>query len=286
MLDEQRLNQSKELEDHQSIGQLLKTAREAMGFSYEDIAAQLNLRVTLIQEIEKDNFEGISALTYVRGYLKNYASKVGVDEAKVMNLLDQQTNDPTVQLQSFSRKTVRQANDKKFTFISYAVLFSLIALGLTWWIQRQWEHSTIDFSKPPVEELVATPFIQKDMVQSANEVLIKPAVHQTLTDDSSTTVVESDTEITQNLPFRNVKTISQLSFHLDGDCWMQVEDSEGKTLVYGLKKQGTELSVEGTPPFFLIMGAPEMVQLKHDGEFIDLSDYQDGRTARLQIPVM
>ena len=31
---------------------------------------------------------------------------------------------------------------------------------------------------------------------------------------------------------------------------MQVEDSEGKTLVYGLKKQGTELSVEGTPPFF------------------------------------
>ena len=81
MLDEQTLNQSKELEDHQSIGQLLKTAREAMGFSYEDIAAQLNLRVTLIQEIEKDNFEGISALTYVRGYLKNYASKVGVDEA-------------------------------------------------------------------------------------------------------------------------------------------------------------------------------------------------------------
>ena len=82
-----------------------------------------------------------------------------------MNLLDQQTNDPTVQLQSFSRKTARQANDKKFTFISYAVLFSLIALGLTWWIQRQWEHSTIDFSKPPCGRAGRTPFIQKDMVK-------------------------------------------------------------------------------------------------------------------------
>ena len=81
MLDEQTLNQSKELEDHQSIGQLLKNCTKLWAFHMK-IWPQLNLRVTLIQEIEKDNFEGISALTYVRGYLKNYASKVGVDEAK------------------------------------------------------------------------------------------------------------------------------------------------------------------------------------------------------------
>jgi transcriptional regulator with XRE-family HTH domain len=61
-------------------GTILKTAREQRGMSQQDVAHRLNLRISLIRDIEEDRFDQKTASTFTRGYLKTYARFVGTDD--------------------------------------------------------------------------------------------------------------------------------------------------------------------------------------------------------------
>lgn len=69
-------------------GKLLFAAREARGFSQEDIAKRLRLSVQAIQDIERDEFAQIGVRTFVRGYLSNYARLVNISDTQVLEALD------------------------------------------------------------------------------------------------------------------------------------------------------------------------------------------------------
>jgi len=71
-----------------SPGQFLVAARDALALTQEEIAKKLRLSITLIRDLEQDNYVSIGARTYVRGYLCSYARVVGVSDAKITELLD------------------------------------------------------------------------------------------------------------------------------------------------------------------------------------------------------
>lgn len=140
-----------------TLGVLLKKARENKGASVEDIAAQLHLRPTIIKEIEADNLLEIGAVTYVRGYVKNYARAVQADPFEVQTCLDKQLlNDAQPSMQSFSRKTTHQARDGRLMALTYVIVFILLALMVLWWFQKSSMETTVDYSQPTVEEMAAS----------------------------------------------------------------------------------------------------------------------------------
>ena len=61
-------------------------------------------------------------------------------------------------------------------------------------------------------------------------------------------------------------------------------DAKGKTLFSGLKKANDELVLEGPEPLKFIIGAPMAVNIEYQGKSIDMSRYNNGRTARLSLP--
>ncbi|MFB0955102.1 MAG: helix-turn-helix domain-containing protein, partial [Aeromonadaceae bacterium] len=67
-----------------SPGQLLRAAREARGLTQPEVASRLNLRVSLVRDIEEDRFDQRTASTFTRGYLKTYAKLVGASEERVV----------------------------------------------------------------------------------------------------------------------------------------------------------------------------------------------------------
>jgi cytoskeleton protein RodZ len=69
-------------------GDILKEAREKMGFSISEIADRLRLRSAIIQKIEDNEFELGKSATFTRGYLRSYAKVVGVEERNVLAALD------------------------------------------------------------------------------------------------------------------------------------------------------------------------------------------------------
>ena len=63
----------------ESIGQILKAARERRQISIADVSAATKMTSTFVQAIEADNFAALVAPIYARGFIKLYAECVGVD---------------------------------------------------------------------------------------------------------------------------------------------------------------------------------------------------------------
>lgn len=69
-------------------GARLKAAREAAGLSVEELSALSNLTKQVIRSLEQDHYQDLAGLGLVRGYLKLYARKVGLDEQVVLEPFD------------------------------------------------------------------------------------------------------------------------------------------------------------------------------------------------------
>ena len=69
-------------------GSLLRKAREEKGLTIDEMSAISNLTKQVIRGIEADDYEQLAGLSFVRGYLKLYAKKIGVDELEILDLFD------------------------------------------------------------------------------------------------------------------------------------------------------------------------------------------------------
>ena len=62
-----------------SLGETLRTAREAKGLSLEDIKNSTQMLTRQIAEMEEDNFTSFLAPIYAKGFIRLYARAVGLD---------------------------------------------------------------------------------------------------------------------------------------------------------------------------------------------------------------
>ncbi|EDQ01605.1 RodZ domain-containing protein [Shewanella benthica] len=222
-------------------------------------------------------------------------------------------------MQSFSRKTTRQARDGRLTLVTYLIAFILLALLVLWWVQKSDTLSSIDFSQPTAEEIAASlnepGSISSDYDAASNfdsgssnantgiESLThdvaslaasgleskesKSALVSAPNDESGSSMNETETKInTQALAKPSIQSIGQstLALSLSADCWIKVTDAAGNILINDLKKAGSQLNVAGEAPFKLTLGAPQAVSIELNGEAVSLRDYPSGRVARLTLP--
>ncbi|BDM65167.1 membrane protein [Shewanella sp. NFH-SH190041] len=307
-----------------TLGAILREARQASGMTIDDIASRLHLRPSLVENIEADKFDNMPSATYARGYVRSFARIVGADEALVMACLEHQVPSETEPaMQSFSRKTAKKAGDNRLTLVTWVIALVSVALLVLWWMQKTSDSTELDLSRPSVEEVAAaeemggeaagipvadtsaqqTPvdLQQGDMDPAQDESLTLPAKpepqatptsapQQSATIPASPAVTHDTTTVTPAsaddippLP-AEVTDTAKLSLNLSGDCWMKVEDATGKVLIHGVKKATHPLNVTGVPPFNLVIGAPQVVTLKYNGENISLADYPAGKVARFTLP--
>ncbi|MGR5460346.1 cytoskeleton protein RodZ [Vibrio sp. PNB22_1_1] len=79
--------------------------------------------------------------------------------------------------------------------------------------------------------------------------------------------------------------MTRLTMKFKADCWIQVKDVNGKTLVSGTRKPGQDVELAGKAPFKVILGAPEGVTMTFASEPVDLSGYTSGKVARFTLPL-
>ena len=73
-----------------SLGSLIAKARKDAGLSLEDLAAKTNIRISVLSEIEKDNFSHCGGETYARGHVRNIASILKVDQKEFIRLYEEE----------------------------------------------------------------------------------------------------------------------------------------------------------------------------------------------------
>ena len=69
------------------------------------------------------------------------------------------------------------------------------------------------------------------------------------------------------------------------DCWVNIKDASGEAIAYGVKQNGRVMEIQGVPPVEVTLGAPDNVRVSVNGETVDISSYQNGKTARFALPL-
>lgn len=302
-------------DDSQAVGpgRLLRNAREQLGWTREQVASRIHLRLTLIAEIESDSYNKHTSHTFIRGYLRTYAKLVGIPEQTILAAYDRLGLTPpdNIDMQSFSRRSRQQANDSRLKVVTWLVILVLVALSIAWWWQSTARRSagddalaatemgttgnmpganaaSVDMADPVLPVVSEAVAIAVDPVVSG-AVMTEPAVTETsaaVTTDASAvsasvaTAAPADDASAAAAPGK----VPQLKIGFTADCWLDVKDANGKTLFSGLKKANDELVLEGPEPLKFIVGAPMAVNLEYQGKSFDMSRYNNGRTARFSLP--
>ncbi|NDV92764.1 DUF4115 domain-containing protein [Alteromonas sp. 345S023] len=76
-----------------------------------------------------------------------------------------------------------------------------------------------------------------------------------------------------------------MTFTFDDDCWVNIKDANGEAIAYGVKQSGRVMEIQGVPPVEVTLGAPDNVRISVNGEPVDISAYQNGRTSRFSLPI-
>jgi cytoskeleton protein RodZ len=307
---------------HDSPGQLLRIAREARGLTQSEVAARLNLRVSLVRDIEDDRFDQRTASTFTRGYLKTYAKLVGASEELVVAAYEHLglSEVKYAEMHSFSGRTRLEANENRMRLGSWLLFIALGAGALYWILGRPAE-------KPAVVKMDEQSLLQAagqsgneagnaNAVDQRNEVTIAPApadagalqpavsaagasvqpVSSAEPTDVAAPTAGSVTPAVASEPVAAVQTASTpaaeaivetdaLVISYSGNCWLEVSDASGKKVLSATRRAGQRDVLKGKAPFKLNIGAPKFVTVSFMGNAVDMKRFPVGRPARFELPL-
>ncbi|WP_017092441.1 cytoskeleton protein RodZ [Vibrio splendidus] len=292
-------------------GTLLKNKRESLGLTQKQISDRLKLRVTLIQQIEENQFESDQVATFMRGYIRSYAKYVNLDEKVVLNALHH-SGDAQHQEQemlSFSRKTKTEKHNSRIMLLTWSIFAVIVGISSLWWWQNQQQDTlsqslanTESSEELVVEESLDPELTSLEVIEAEQNTETSSVTENSdeLTEVSSAedSVTLDPVEVIEEAPeaadvasvtaepetVAPEAVVNELVMQFSADCWVQVKDASGKTLSTGIKKAGQTLNLSGTAPYKVILGAPEGVSMTFASEPVDLSGYTSGKVARITLP--
>ncbi|MCD9512380.1 cytoskeleton protein RodZ [Photobacterium phosphoreum] len=304
-------------------GDMLRQAREQLGYSQIDIANRLRLRLSVINDIENNCFDSATISTFTRGYVRSYAKYVGLDDVAVVALLDDygHSKPKAQEMQSFSRRTNREAHDSRIMGLTWILAVIFVGVTAVWW----WQNSHLDRDLTPAVDVanveaptVTTPVVEPSAVvtTTSSNVAVTDGTTTNVPATTVVTTVATDADATQT-PAVNTEAVTPavepvvattaeaeikdpatvtpvatpeveasptLQLTFAADCWVDIRDANGKRLESGIKTAGQTLDINGKAPFRVRLGAPSAVKIEIKGQPFDLSRYPAGRPVTLTLP--
>lgn len=111
-------------------GLILKTAREEMSLSIEQVAQELHLRPAVVKALEEENYSEFNSDVFLKGYFRTYCRLVKLHEDRMVEILDKQLNlikDKTESALELETKALLSRKRRK-TFVTFFIF--LVCAGL------------------------------------------------------------------------------------------------------------------------------------------------------------
>jgi cytoskeleton protein RodZ len=120
--------------DKRSVGETLRAARNAQGLTLEQVATELRIELPQLEALEGDRFERIGVPVFVKGYLRQYGARLGLDPRDLLARYYEQTSLKEVLVQP--SKTIKLHDERQITVWVIAALAILVVIvGLAaWWV--------------------------------------------------------------------------------------------------------------------------------------------------------
>jgi cytoskeletal protein RodZ len=148
----------------ETVGEILLAARERKGKSLEEAGEETRLAVKNLEYLETDNFEAVPAKVYVRGFLRTYASYLGLDVEYLLNKYEVQSGQThkskgdlwEIEAEVVEERLGSQNIVKRFVLIAVVmVLLVIVLIVILRMVGGGGEDSMRPASKEELSELVA-----------------------------------------------------------------------------------------------------------------------------------
>lgn len=269
--------------EQSSPGKTLAAARAELNLSVADVSRQIKFGVKQIAAIEADDYAKLPGMTFVRGMIRSYAKLVQLDPQPLLAELRRRDVPPAVMVDLHSEQEPFLESGKKSNRI-YA-LFSVVALLAVAGVAYQW------YVSPPPTDAVVT--IAPRMPKSEEDK--SPPVRASATEQPGETLQPGET-YTQTLERQGQATplrapalgsapggSKRIQLEFDQPSWVRIKQANGKVLLSQLNPAGSKQSLEGEPPFELVIGNAPNVRLTYDDAPVDLRPYFKVDVARLTL---
>jgi cytoskeleton protein RodZ len=286
-----------------SPGAMLREARKVLSLSQDHIASKLNLKLSLVNNIEEDIFDPSMPVTFNRGYLTNYAKLVGVDIVDVLASYDalDAASIQRSEMLSFSKETSKQAEHSRVMWLSYLIVAILVGLTILWF-QQETNQQDVNTNSTEPEPIKAS---LEENTLNAKEGLIgqvdEPVKSTNLSDLASAAVIKEDESTNQATPSVVIPTtndnmastevsqepvMSTAVFTFKGDCWVNIHDATGERIAWGVKKSGYVMTIQGKAPLRITVGKPELTSIVFNNQSVDMSAFDIGNIAKFTLPII
>jgi cytoskeleton protein RodZ len=262
-----------------SLGEKLRGARLTQDLTIEQLATELRIEAKHLNALESDHFEQIGVPVFVKGYLKQYGSRLGLDVRDLLGLYYDQTTLKDVQIQP--SRTIKLRDERQITsWILAAVALATVAVGLAaWW----WSGGSLRLAPSTPSPAAATLPAEEPRPTEQERPTAPPPVapREALpaADSSASPAVEPGEETRADAPAvaavdegagaddaRAAPVVAvPLEFTFESESWAEVTDARGERLLFGLNAAGRNVTVRGEPPFAIVLGDANAVRLAVDG---------------------
>jgi cytoskeleton protein RodZ len=161
-------------------GERLQAARIKQGLTLEDVANRMHLSTSIVQAIEENNFDEITAPIFVKGYLRAYARIVTLNEdemiAQYLDLYSEE--DPPISSTS-NMVPELSSTDTRIKWTTYFVVVLLAVLLAAWWWNKQQNQVpplSLDVPSPAEVEVTASEAVVDSNIQAGSETPTAEAV--------------------------------------------------------------------------------------------------------------
>ena len=289
-------------------GTMLRKAREVRGESLEEVAQALKLSMRQLVAIESGHYEILPGPAFVRGFVRNYARHLGLDPEVVLAAVGAEAS-AAVDLTPVSNAEGDMPANRgfKFNVVPAAVVAGLLLVlisagGYFGWFETP-TQSEVDVIEPGMAPMTQSE--AEEALASSAPVAVElappladPAAALAPEAESATppapaaaavpvTPPVADPAVSAGAPVDAAAPAADapppLRFVFSGESWVEVKDASGAILFSGIGVPGSSRTVQGAPPFALVIGNARSVQLEFNGKPVDLVPHTKVSVARLTV---
>ncbi|HHE9059515.1 TPA: RodZ domain-containing protein [Haemophilus influenzae] len=291
-----------------SPGEIFRQTREALNLSLEDVAKEITLRPSILEQLENNEFiQKSTPAIFVKGYVRSYAKFLRLPDSVWENIVFAETEKNDLGKNARSTRAVNQYSSHNRWIGRLTAIVFVIVIGMTglWWWQSYQQNTqerddlvqsyvASTENNQPATALVTTEESNKSAPETAApvsqpveitnnllpEIAQENSVSQPKNDEKSVSDIQSAVEnpsISPTLPIAKGDLVIEI---LTNSSWISVKDNARHVLAQKEYKQGEILTFNGNE-FSLIVGAPSNVRITYKGENYPLK--VDGRVAKFKL---
>jgi len=226
-----------------SLGSLIAKARKDAGLSLEDLAAKTNIRISVLSEIEKNNFSHCGGETYARGHVRNIAAVLKADQKEFIRLYEEEQGGETRSIKDLLIENSVMRLPAEARKVSWKVLVMI---------------SVVSLFAVGIGQVVISNINTNDVVGAAPS-----------TSASPTAAESPSAEPSAESTFSSGTGVEVVINAVRAKSWLFVSDASGRTLFSGQVSRGAVKVFSSDSQLNLKVGNAGGVDLKVNGKKVE-----------------